>query len=357
MQGFGVRPSGVRPGIRLDDGPIELLGEVEDVVLDPEPCGDPARVLDVADRTAPESPTPPQSFIVAPTTSWPASAKSAAATEESTPPERPTSTRTARTPRAASTGAAGAPARPAAAGPVPGDSATQPLHGQREGCEDPVYVGFGRRVAERETHVAPGLGLRAAHGDKDVARLDGSARTGRARRGAHPELVEDHQQLLGLDALDPEVADGIDAVSLGRGQPPPPGTASSTPETSRAARARTRRQTTSRSSAVALAAATMATMPARFWVPARRFVLLGPAVEKGPEARRSLAHDEGAHAFGAAELVGAQAQQVHLGRRRASEVNPGESLHGVGVHEGRGGPVMHEGGDIAKRLDARPSRC
>src|SRR5688572_3655600 len=35
----------------------------------------------------PESLVPPQSFIVAPTTSWPCSSNSAAATDESTPPD------------------------------------------------------------------------------------------------------------------------------------------------------------------------------------------------------------------------------------------------------------------------------
>src|SRR5437016_11071297 len=53
-----------------------------------------------ATEQQPESLGPPQSFMVAPTTSWPASRRSAAATDESTPPDMATSTCTSALPQA-----------------------------------------------------------------------------------------------------------------------------------------------------------------------------------------------------------------------------------------------------------------
>ena len=50
----GIRrpPKGMRLDVGRDDPLLELLGEVEDVVVDPEPRRDTARVVDVADRAA-----------------------------------------------------------------------------------------------------------------------------------------------------------------------------------------------------------------------------------------------------------------------------------------------------------------
>ena len=52
MQGLGDRPASVA----LDEGrhhvALELLGVVEDVVVDAEDLGHPARVVDVGDRAA-----------------------------------------------------------------------------------------------------------------------------------------------------------------------------------------------------------------------------------------------------------------------------------------------------------------
>ena len=70
----------------------------------PSARGDPARVLDgvrrrSTSRTAAEASAASchgQTRIVTPTTSWPASVSSAAATEESTPPLIPTTMRSAR---------------------------------------------------------------------------------------------------------------------------------------------------------------------------------------------------------------------------------------------------------------------
>ena len=50
----GIRrsPECVRLDVGGDDPLLELLGEVEDVVVDPEPGRDPAGVVDVTDRAA-----------------------------------------------------------------------------------------------------------------------------------------------------------------------------------------------------------------------------------------------------------------------------------------------------------------
>jgi len=39
-------------GIRCDDLVLELLGEVEDMMVDPQPCRHAPRVVDVANRAA-----------------------------------------------------------------------------------------------------------------------------------------------------------------------------------------------------------------------------------------------------------------------------------------------------------------
>src|SRR5688572_20433629 len=91
-----------------------------------------------ATEQQPESLDPPHSFIVAPTTSWPSSCSSAAATDESTPPDIATSTlATSRLPEA-------------------GDGVGHDL--ARE-----VDVLLGRRHAEGEAHAARGLARGDTH--------------------------------------------------------------------------------------------------------------------------------------------------------------------------------------------------
>ena len=50
--GVGGPPEGMRLDIRRHDLALELLGEVEDVMVDPQPCRDPPRVVHVAHRAA-----------------------------------------------------------------------------------------------------------------------------------------------------------------------------------------------------------------------------------------------------------------------------------------------------------------
>ena len=93
--GWGSGPARGRPRT-VDDVTVEIVGEVEDVVVHAELRRDPPGVLHIRHRAATRSEGPPHSFIVAPTTSWPASTIIAAATDESTPPHIATSTRTYR---------------------------------------------------------------------------------------------------------------------------------------------------------------------------------------------------------------------------------------------------------------------
>ena len=52
MHGLGVRPAACSPDVGRHDVAVELLGQVEDVVVDAELLGHPAGVLDVGDRAA-----------------------------------------------------------------------------------------------------------------------------------------------------------------------------------------------------------------------------------------------------------------------------------------------------------------
>ena len=64
-------------------------------------------------------------------------------------------------------------------------------------------------------------------------------------------------------------------------------------------------------------------------------------MQDGPDLRGPLTHDKGADAFRAAELVGADAHEVHAGGS-LGEIEPGEGLHGVGMDERPRSPLAHE---------------
>ena len=57
MQGFGRAPGRVGRHVGGDDRGLELLGEVEHVVVDPELLGHPAGVVDVGRPSSTPSPT------------------------------------------------------------------------------------------------------------------------------------------------------------------------------------------------------------------------------------------------------------------------------------------------------------
>ena len=94
--GVGRTAGGVVRDIGVDDGLLERIGEIEDVVVEPELFRHAPGVVDVGHRAAPAvGRTTPElqrgsHHVVA------RLARRAAATEESTPPDMATSTRTLR---------------------------------------------------------------------------------------------------------------------------------------------------------------------------------------------------------------------------------------------------------------------
>ena len=138
-----------------------------------------------------------------------------------------------------------------------------------------------------------------------------------AAEAADLGLVEQEQQGLALDAREAEVTEpGGRAIGAGRrrrrrsrpGRGRRPGRRR--PDGPGARRCGRRRST--RRSAVMRAAAAMATMPATFWVPLRRSRSWPPPIWRAASGHAG-ADDEGADALGAAELVGADRDQVGPG--------------------------------------------
>src|SRR5438094_731195 len=118
--------------------------------------------------------------MVAPTTSWPCSSKSAAAIDESTPPDIATRTLTR-------------------------SRAPQLRDGLRDRLERELDVGLGARPAERQPKRAQRPPAVDAHRLEHVRRLDGAAGARRARRRRYAHVVEQHEQRLGLDAVERHV--------------------------------------------------------------------------------------------------------------------------------------------------------
>ncbi len=86
-------------------------------------------------------------------------------------------------------------------------SVSQAADGLGHGDEGQVDLFVGRRRGEREAQGGTGVGSRAAHGKQHVARLGGTAGARRAGRGRHPELVEDDEEGLALDAFHHQVGE------------------------------------------------------------------------------------------------------------------------------------------------------
>src|ERR1700688_872344 len=102
----------------------------------------------------PQSCAPPHNFLVAATHSLPFSTSMAAATDESTPPERAARTRTSAT-RA--------------------DGEAEPAHRVDHGLDAPVDVRVARGPPERQTQRTAGVLLRDAHRGEHVRRLQRTA--------------------------------------------------------------------------------------------------------------------------------------------------------------------------------------
>ena len=270
-----------------------------------------------ATEQQPESEGPPHSLSVAPTTSWPRSARSAAATEESTPPDMATSTRI----RILS-------GRATLNGPDP--PSTRPRHGPRHHRQGPVDVGVGGGAAEGEPHGARGLGGPDAPWPRStwlgssapLAHAEpGRGADARRRRGGRGAPLVRRRRCAGGSAR---------AGRRGRA-----GRLSTAP----GRRPRDRRPgghgaPATRAlglapGAAAARAAARPTAPATSWVPLRRSCSCPPPWMTA-RARAPTDH-QGTGPLGSPELVGAHRDQVAAGRQ-LGHVEPGRRLHGLGVH-------------------------
>src|ERR1700678_975764 len=145
----------------------------------------------------PESDGPPHSLRVAPTTSWPSSTRSAAATEESTPPDIATSTRM----------------RPVCHPDVPPDltghdfsgAATQRGDHPRHDGQGAVDVGPGGVVPQREADGPARQVVGHPHGGQHVARLEGATGARGPTGRADTPFAQGQQELFSFDAAQAEV--------------------------------------------------------------------------------------------------------------------------------------------------------
>ena len=70
------------------------------------------------------------------------------------------------------------------------------------------------------------------------------------------------------------------------------------------------------------------------------FTLLRAATQDRSQWRRPVSRDESTHTFRASELMSTDAHEVRIGCQRGN-VEPAERLHGICVHESRGGALVH----------------
>ena len=99
MQGLGDWPAEMALDKGRDDVTLELFGVVEDVMIDAERLGDSSRVFDVRHRTATRVRDSAPEFQRGADYLVARSSKSAAATDESTPPLMATRTFTSQSAR------------------------------------------------------------------------------------------------------------------------------------------------------------------------------------------------------------------------------------------------------------------
>ena len=210
-----------------------------------------------ATEQQPESDSPPHSLSVAPTTSWPASQRRAAATDESTPPD--IATRTA--PRHA-----GAPSR---------EWAWRLGDRRRHRVTGGVDVGLDGGPAERQPQRAGRLRPVDADRRQHVRRLLRTAGTARCRAGQHTMVVlEEEEQRLAVDRGEADVGDAGHEVITRRSRWHRAlarcSTAAPIAVTSSSRQARARSTSACRWLAAARAAAANATALATSCVPLRR---------------------------------------------------------------------------------------
>ena len=163
-----------------------------------------------ATEQQPESEGPPHSLRVAPTTSW---------------PSRHQERRGHRGVHPARHGHQHPHGQHSATAPAARRHASSRADRAGHHRQGPVDVGRGGAVPEGEADGAAGLGAGHPHGPQHVAGLEGAAGAGGAGRGADPGLVEQHQQLLLVHPVEAQVAVARAAPAGGRRSRTAPGTA------------------------------------------------------------------------------------------------------------------------------------
>src|SRR5579863_8877582 len=137
-----------------------------------------------------------QSCMVRPTTRRPSRWRRPATAELSTPPDMATAT----TELLAFTAG------------VSGREAAQVAGRSGDGVDERVHFLKSISAAEGEAQAGAGAGGREAHGEQDVRRLDGAARTGRAAGDGEAFEVERDDHGLAFDAVEADVGGVGDAA-------------------------------------------------------------------------------------------------------------------------------------------------
>ena len=324
IHGFGVRPAAWSVDVGRDHRCLEGVGEVEDVMVEHRagrrPGGRRRRRPPSSTRCRTRRPTasgwrPRRRARTRPAT--------AAATEESTPPDMATRTRTTHRSRGRS--------RLRTATGVDRASELFDHLGDHRWSTSIVGVGGGVPEGEPDGRAWPRPTLRPMASSTWLGSRAPLAHAAPGRRADTAVVVEEHEELLLVDT-------GDDGGGSCVGDLPPGGRASTDPgprhpglhhAVDRRPRARRRagpavRRTRgprcrARSSTATRKAAAMPTMPATSWVPGRRPRSCAPPWSTGPSGAPRPDHER-AHPLRAPELVGAHRHQV--GRRRERRPRP-----------------------------------
>ena len=333
--GVGRASLGVGGDVGVHDVAVEVGAEVEDVVVEPEVVGHPAGVLDVGHRAA------TLVGLAAPEAQGDARGPRGPARPGARP--SPTS-RPRRTWRSTSRrrtldrgdagGGCGAPRRRARPrGPGPRRPRCWPSPSERR--SDPTASSRGTPMAASTWD-----GSTAPLAQDDAAEAATPASSSRKSRAS---LSTPGEAQVGSPAARPARSPrdaGLHRVGDG-GQQPVGQAVAKRRDPGRGPRSPVGGQ--------AAAAAAMATMPATFWVPLRRSRSWPPPIWRAASGTPRT-DDEGTDALGAAELVGADRDQVGPGGG-LGHVDPGQGLDGVGVDDGVGGVATDDLGHLGDGLD------
>ncbi len=221
--------------------------------------------------------------------------------------------------------------------------AAEPIDGRADDLDCPVDIGGGGGVAEREAKRAERGRSVDAHRGEHMGWLHRTARAGRCSRGTHVGLVEQEQQRLGFDAVDADVC-GTSHLVLARH-----GFGDAFDPTLECIDQLVAELCEAFVLADALAIGEVegdsGGNDAGGVVGATAtFAFLSTTDDQRIDLRATTL-DQYADSFWAAELVGAERQQVDV-RGDLAQVEPARRLDGVGVYEGVRCVTPYDTGDL-----------